>query len=59
MGREALKQYRREFDERLNIFKDKPLHDWASNGADAFRIIPKVQPANLMKRKPVKWGRSS
>lgn len=38
-GVEALKQYQREWDEEKRIFKDKPLHDWASHPADAFRML--------------------
>lgn len=38
-GVEALKSYRREYDERLRVYRDKPLHDWASHGADAFRYL--------------------
>lgn len=36
-GIRALQQYCREFDEKLNTFKPRPLHDWASHGADSFR----------------------
>jgi hypothetical protein len=36
-GLAALEAYRREWDEKLADFKQQPLHDWASNGADAFR----------------------
>lgn len=36
-GVAAMEAYRREWDERLGDFKPEPLHDWASNGADAFR----------------------
>jgi hypothetical protein len=42
MGYEALKQYRREWDEKRNCFKNQPLHDWTSHGADAFRILPTI-----------------
>lgn len=38
-GLEALRQYRREFDERLKDFKANPLHDWSSHGADALRTF--------------------
>lgn len=38
-GVKALKNYRKEFDEKLNRFKDQPLHDWSSHGADAFRTF--------------------
>jgi phage terminase large subunit len=36
-GIEALRQYRREWDDKQKTFKARPLHDWASHGADAFR----------------------
>ena len=36
-GIEALTQYRRDYNARLNEFKPTPVHDWASHGADAFR----------------------
>jgi len=38
-GIECLKQYQREWDERLKVFRQKPLHDWTSHGADAFRYL--------------------
>ena len=36
-GLEALTFYRKGYNERLQMFTDTPLHDWASHGADAFR----------------------
>ncbi len=33
---EALKAYRREWDEEKQIFSEQPIHDWASDFADAF-----------------------
>ena len=36
-GIDCLRQYRKQFDDRMQTFKNKPLHDWASHGADAFR----------------------
>lgn len=35
----ALKNYKKQFDELKNTFKSQPLHDWSSNGADAFRYF--------------------
>ena len=35
-GLDRLALYRREYNEKLDIFREKPLHDWASHGADAF-----------------------
>jgi len=39
VGIEGLKQYRAEYDEERKVFKPKPLHDWASNPADAWRYL--------------------
>lgn len=36
-GIEALRQYKREWDEKLKAFKNRPRHDWASHASDAFR----------------------
>ena len=36
-GINCLKNYRKEWDEQNKVFKNKPKHDWASHGADAFR----------------------
>lgn len=41
-GIEALRAYQREYDEKLQVFKQKPLHNWASDGADAFRYLALV-----------------
>jgi len=38
-GIKALKSYRKEWDEDRACFRDKPLHNWASNGADGFRYL--------------------
>jgi hypothetical protein len=39
---EALKGYRREWDENLLMFKDAPKHDWCSDYADAFGYMAVV-----------------
>lgn len=38
-GVEALKLYRREYDDDKKVFRDKPLHDWTSHAADAARYM--------------------
>lgn len=38
-GVQALKSYRREFDDDKGVFKPRPLHNWASHYADAFRYF--------------------
>ena len=36
---EALRQYRKDYDEKNKVYKNRPLHDWSSHGADAFRYL--------------------
>ncbi len=36
-GLKALANYQRKWDAKNNVFADSPLHNWASNGADAFQ----------------------
>jgi len=36
-GFDCLMAYRREYNDKLQVFMDRPLHDWASHGADAMR----------------------
>jgi len=38
-GVNALKNYRKEWDEKNKVFRTTPKHDWASHGADAFRTF--------------------
>jgi len=38
-GLQALRRYRKEFDEKKGIYKPHPLHDWSSHYADAFRYF--------------------
>lgn len=38
-GLEALRNYRKEYDEVRKIYQDRPLHDWSSHAADAFRYL--------------------
>lgn len=39
VGVAALKNYHRKYNEELRVYDNKPLHDWSSNGADAFRYL--------------------
>jgi hypothetical protein len=41
-GVEALRAYRRKYNETTKTFTNEPLHDWASDGADAFRYFSLV-----------------
>ena len=38
-GLDALRSYRRVWDEKLKAYRDMPLHDWASDPADAYRTL--------------------
>ncbi len=49
-GLEALQHYRRDYNSRLNEFKDTPVHDWASHGADAFRGLSVRQKTPVTKK---------
>lgn len=35
-GIKCLDHYRKEWDDKLGVYKDRPRHDWASHGNDAF-----------------------
>ena len=35
----CLENYRKEYDQRLECYKERPRHDWASHGADAMRYL--------------------
>ena len=50
LGIEALRTYRRKYNELQQRFEDKPLHSWESDFADAFRYSALV--ANKKKLKP-------
>ena len=38
-GMDAMRSYRRQWHEHTKSFSDTPLHDWSSNGADAWRYM--------------------
>lgn len=52
---EALKAYRREWSDEYNMFVDKPVHDWASHYADAYRYLAVVASKSVF-RSPVGPG---
>jgi hypothetical protein len=52
-GIDALREYRYEFDEELRVFSTRPLHNWASHTADAFRgLALVVRHTDVITRKP-------
>lgn len=41
-GIEAVRHYRREYDEELRTFKPTPLHDWSSHSSDSLRYLATI-----------------
>jgi hypothetical protein len=42
-GVKALESYRKVWDDKNGCYKNEPLHDWASNGSDAFLTFAVVR----------------
>jgi phage terminase large subunit len=46
---EAMKSYRKEWDDKLGCYRDRPVHDWSSHTADTARylavVFENLQPA--------------
>jgi hypothetical protein len=38
-GLKALRNYRKEYDDKRQTFKTRPLHDWSSHASDSFRYL--------------------
>lgn len=64
-GIDALKLYRAEYDDKLQALKPRPVHDWTSHAADAFRYLamtldsqairPSLKPVNVSPRGAGSW----
>lgn len=48
-GIEALKSYRREYDDIKRVYTNDERHDWSSHGASAFRYLSLVTQLPIMK----------
>lgn len=56
-GIAALTDYTKDWDEKNQVWRTHPLHNWASHGADAFRyfaISQRVQMGNRRRSKPIR-----
>ena len=42
-GISTLESYRKDWNDKLGCWRDTPLHDWSSHGADAFRYLAVVE----------------
>jgi hypothetical protein len=55
-GVEALRMYRRQYDDAKKIYLDRPEHDWSSHAADAFRYLALGMDEREQKeRKPLRY----
>jgi phage terminase large subunit len=43
-GIKSLSEYTKEWDEINKVYAQRPLHNWASHGADAFRTMANLHP---------------
>lgn len=41
-GMNALMNYQKEYNDERRVFAERPLHNWASHGADAFRMFARA-----------------
>lgn len=55
-GLDALRSYRRVWDEKLKAYKDTPLHDWASDPSDAFRTFAIGKPQERGMSQPIRYS---
>lgn len=51
-GISGLKGYRKEWNDKLMVYKDQPVHDWTSHPADAFQTLALTDPQVIEKRSP-------
>lgn len=51
-GVDALRLYRREWDDVKKMFKEAPLHDWTSHPADGFRMLALSTPRRGQEKAP-------
>jgi phage terminase large subunit len=56
-GLRALRQYHREWDDKHKVFHPRPMHDWSSHAADAFRMAALGLPEAQAEMKPIQYPR--
>ncbi len=63
-GIEALDHYRREYDEENRVYKEKPLHDWASHPCDSLKELCQALKSGILgftssvtKSQVAKWSK--
>ena len=61
-GLNALKNYRKQYDEKRKTYLSQPYHDWSSNAADAFRyraVAMDIKHQSGSARQPDKYERAA
>ncbi len=51
-GLNCLSSYQHEWDDKKMVFRDQPLHDWASHGADALQTLALGWTEHMVSSKP-------
>lgn len=52
----ALRNYRKVWDEKLLKYKDEPLHDWSSHGADMVRYLALIEQKLTNEDEVMEWS---
>lgn len=55
-GVDSLYNYRREYNDKLRVFMDRPVHDWASHGSDAMRNMAITWPETWLDMGSQRFG---
>lgn len=50
----SLKNYRKQWDEKRQIYSDQPVHDWSSHASDAFRYMAISTQKEIVKERKLK-----
>lgn len=45
---DCLSNYSKEYDDKMGIYKSKPVHNWASHGVDAFQTMTLALDGNMI-----------
>lgn len=57
-GIEALKSYRKSYNDKMQSWSSTPVHDWSSHAADGFRYLSIVADQARGALPPLKYGKS-
>lgn len=49
---DCLSNYSKEFDDKMGVYKNRPLHNWASHGVDAFQTMTLALDGDMILERP-------